>query len=133
MSASAKLNEEMLSEQFKSVIIVSESDAVTKGKPDKDKESIIYSNILSTLANGIERFNYVYKDKLVKRSSQASTFASFFVVVDALTDQQWETLKEFFPVEPTSAKKKETWDHFKDIQSLRNSFPSRLLGSLISS
>jgi hypothetical protein len=61
MSAGAKLNEEMLIEQFKSVIIVSQGDAVTKGKPDKDKESITYSNILSTLANGVERFNYVYK------------------------------------------------------------------------
>jgi hypothetical protein len=118
MSAAAKLTEELLLEQFKSVIIVSQGDAVTKGKPDKDKESLIYSNILSTLANGVERFNFVYKDELVKRSHQASTFAPFFVVVDSLTVQQWETLKESFPVEPTSAKKKETWDHFKDIQSL---------------
>jgi hypothetical protein len=61
MSANAKFNEEMLVEQFKSVTIVSQGDAVTKGKPDKDKESIIYSNILSTLANGVERFNYIYK------------------------------------------------------------------------
>jgi hypothetical protein len=55
MSASAKINEEMLLKQFKSVIIVSQGDIVTRGQPDKDKESVLYSNILYTLVNGVER------------------------------------------------------------------------------
>ena len=50
MSAAAKLTEELLLEQFKSVIIVSQGITVTRGQPDKDKKSVLYSNILYPLA-----------------------------------------------------------------------------------